>query len=597
MNSIINSEFYFRAKHPHSPFTKNMNCTLPKLGALTEGQIADAYEWRACLSKSSSPLNLDLCIDIEERVVLFAGSLYSTDARKAAEKQLLYVESGEEVASFLRGITGVFSGLIYLKNEDRLFVFVDQFGVKKLFYSLVDGEIFVSNHLARMPLFTGRTDFSSQAFASILYCGHVFKESVLDGVSQVNAGCCVEIHKGRVRESEYVTYLEPESLSFKEAVGRVREAHQDFWQRMEPVVGGDITLLLSRGKDARVALKYMLDSGVNPQLMSFYRRSNPLYPFVSFLREWTDDYKAAAQVASVTGAPFHGLEIPNGYLLDHLDEIVKLNHGTPLHWEFLAAAQDASKRTKYIATGFVGDVIAGKSHHYYLMKKIRSASEYGLIEFQHAGSSEMYVAIMAVLKDTGFRDLPTIEELEGGWRRQYEIAQSDDLNIIFQQGIFRTRVLGRTGPTFDQMRRFAHPIYPYNDNRIIDAYRALPEKFLRWEKAHVAQLADDARFSRINTTRLNISVKQELYLLDLMGWLRRLDTGLRHSKAAKPVQSVEKDEALRRTLEDLGLGQAIWNQFRRLPRTPAFYQTVANLIAAMRIEQSVSAWPVIPTDV
>ena len=198
----------------------------------------------------------------------------------------------------------------------------------------------------------------------------------------------------------------------------------------------DITLLLSRGKDARVSLKYMLDAGVKPRTLSFYRKKNPLYPFTSFLREWTDDYDAAFKVKNVSGVRFQGLKISNEYLLHHLDRIVALNHGTPLHWEFLAAAEAAAKNARYIATGFVGDVIAGKSHHHYLMKKIRTASEYGMTEFEGAGSKKSYESIVNILKQVGFEDIPTVGEMAKRWQSQYHICRSNNLDLIFSKEFF-----------------------------------------------------------------------------------------------------------------------------------------------------------------
>ena len=140
------------------------------------------------------------------------------------------------------------------------------------------------------------------------------------------------------------------------------------------------------------------------------------------------------------------------------------------------------------------------------------------------------------------------------------------------------------------MRFFANPVYPYNDNGIIEAYRSLSTKYLRWERVHVAQLAYDSRFNSVNSTRLNLSVKQELRLLSMMGWMRRFETLSRHNRKGKPTPSAEKDESLRRTLSEFGINGSIWGQLSKLPKTQGFYQTIANLIAALRIKHCVEKW-------
>ena len=564
------------------------NDSAPNLSELGHKIICDQginYRWIFYVPSDLSPLDFIIHQDNDDKVILFYGSLYHQYNSIDVSDELNSVTSKESLFVLLGKLSGSFSGLIHLKRQNITYGFVDQFGIKKFYYYKSLNTIIFSSHILLLAKLENISSLSNRAFSSILYCGHIFCDSILDNVAQVNAACCVSISSRYAIEDEYVKYPNVKNTTFKKAVSSLQEVHTGFWNRIQPVIGNDLTLLLSRGKDARVLLKHMLLANIQPQTASFYRKDNPLYPFVSFLLSWTDDCNAAYQIANSLKVPFEKLQIPNSYLLQNLDRIVELNHGTPLHWEFLAAAELI--QSKYTTTGFVGDAIAGKSHHYYLMNKIKTASEYGLIEFTNAGSVDSYKQIYNILKETEFADLSSPEEMGSLWQKQYSICNSDDLNIIFQQGLFRTRVLGRTGPTFDQMRLFTHPIYPYLDSSIIEAYRSLPEKYLRWGKAHVALLVDDSRFNSINTTRLKVTVKQELAMLELLGVLRKVDTFMKHKKSSKINPSQTKDLTLKQTLLDLQLDPLIVQKIFALPRTSGFYQTVVNLTSALRIKKSV----------
>jgi len=589
MHTKTDASFYFEFSNQlisNNPESFNNRLTaLSKLGSKVIKFNGDGYSWIFVKPDSLTPLECTIHEDFPNSSILFYGSLYSAVSTKGFKSAFREITSVDKLICLLRTLSGSFSGMIFLKKTRSILAFSDQFGIKKLYYHIGPKKTIISSNIMLVARLTDSSCISNLAFSSILYCGHIFCDSILDNVAQVNAACYVSISSGYAKEEEYVKYPKVRNTTFKKAISSLQEVHTGFWERIQPAIGDDIALLLSRGKDARVVLKHMLQANMQPKTFSFYRKDNPLYPFVSFLLSWTDDCDAANQIANSLNVSFKKLQIPNNYLLQNLDRIVELNHGTPLHWEFLAAAELI--QSKYTTTGFVGDAIAGKSHHYYLMNKIKTASEYGLIEFRNAGSVDSYKQISNILKETDYTDLISPDEMGSLWQKQYDICNSDDLNIIFQQGLFRTRVLGRTGSTFDQMRLFTHPIYPYLDTSIIEAYRSLPEKYLRWEKAHVALLVDDSRFNSVNTTRLKVTVKQELAMLEILGVLRKADTLMKHKKNSKVNPSKTKDEALKQTLLDLQLDPLAVQKIFALPQTSGFYQTVVNLTSALRIKKSV----------
>jgi len=547
------------------------------------------YFWYYFLPEDRSPLDAYILNDNDSRVVLFYGHIYSTHSADQISNRLINSDF-ISLPTILREISGVFAGLIFDKYSKTLCLFVDQFGVKKVFYGILDRKLVVSSHAMLISSHNNMHSIADSAFASILFSGHLISGSLFDDIKQVNAGCAIQYQDGLFAEKEYVTYPERVKESLQDSIERVKHAHLDFWQRMRAKgVDSKIALMLSRGKDARVCLKYMLDTGFSPNLISFYREEDEMLPFVSFLLKAKDDLVAASQIAKIIGVPLLSHRIPNAFLLENMKRLITLNHGTPLHWEFLAAAEVVQEKADYSVTGFVGDVLSGKSHHHYHFKNVSSVSDYAKLEFRNAGDPNSYSLIKEAIQNTIGRDVLPIRANFSLWKQAYQICESEDLDIVFQQGYFRTRGLGRTGPTFDQMRLFTIPIYPYNDNLIIDAYRTIPTKNLIWEKAHVGQLAKDSRFNSVNSTRFPFSLRNELKYIDLLGFLRKIDTFRKHIKRNRACYSVLKENALRVTLADYGVGSSFWKAIDHAPRTPGFYNTLSNFISALRIQEALKS--------
>ncbi len=589
---VENSGFYFEITSSTNELIQSAKLnglpSLDEFGSKAIYQQGSYYNWVFYQAKNPSPLDISIIDDSNEIVLLFYGSLYSKINPHSIIKLFKQANSADDISSILRQLSGVFSGVAHYKKEKKTYAFIDQFGVKKLFWGEINNDLIFTSHLKLISFYRGVSDLSNFSFGSILLTGQVFYGSVFEKINQVSAACIVEHQKKYLSEFEYTIYPVPKNISLKESIHLIKEAHLNFWDRLNSMGINDITLLLSRGKDARVLLKYILDSNITPNLLSFYRKNNKIDPFACFLLETTDDFQVASTLGKLIGLPVHELNTPNHYLLENLDQIVSLNHGTPLHWEFLAAAAKASEFSPFTVTGFVGDALAGKSHHYYTFSKINSSLDYAKLEFGHSGSILTYKAIAPILNSSEIAYLPTTDELFHKWNHQYSLCQSDDINMIYQQGLFRTRVLGRTGPTFDQMRLYTKPIYPYNDNEVINAYRSIPEKHLIWEKAHLAQLTSDSRFNSINTTRLKVSPVMELKLLPAIGLLRRLDRLKRRYNTKSITQSPSWDSVLKKALLNLGIDPITWDHIDMLPRTPGFYSTVANLISTLRIKKSLS---------
>jgi hypothetical protein len=181
-----------------------------------------------------------------------------------------------------------------------------------------------------------------------------------------------------------------------------------------------------------------------------------------------------------------------------------------------------------------------------------------------------------------------VEKVETAWINQFKLANTNDLDNIYFQGFFRTRGIGRTNPTFHQARLFSIPIYPYLDKSIMESYQSVPTKYLKWGKVHLRQISRDKNFNFINTTRFPISAYKEEKFSGIMGYLRKLEV-------------IKKERSKNKIIEKLDYNNAFddaFKGFEQLPKqltddltkwkmkTSGYYQTLSNLLAALRIEKS-----------
>lgn len=547
-------------------------------------------EWNYQKSGNYSGLEHAIEYKDENRLILFTGTLYNIFEDDIIIKKLKDKSIDDDtIVKSLNDISGSFCGFVWDFKKNFGYCFTDKSGVNKLFYKIDQDELIISNDLFS-DIFKKNCKPSSIALSEFLYSNWTFSnQTILEDIRQVNPGHYIEIQNNRIAEKCYSGYPIRQRLSINDSVHLLKKAHLSFWNRMKHNLDEELSILMSKGKDSRIMVKFAVDGGLTPHLFSFYRKGNELYPFITFLTDFDEDTIASAQIAKSAGISYDLKEIPNKYLLDNMNEIIKLNFGTPLHWEFLAASEILSEKYKYTAIGFNGHLLAGRNeHHDYFMNKIKNKYDYALFKFTEAGYEGNYTSIKNLLKKYGFMELLDINDLKKLWIKQYETINNDDLDIISIEGQIRTRGIGREVGTFNQVRKYTIPIYPYLDNEIINAYYSVPNRFLKWEQAHLKLISEDSRFNFIQTGKLKIDAKKEAKYLNSIGYLRRLYKFKRTSKIERklsPKEIYSYSKALKNTLKDFNeIPKEFVNELFSVQRNDfGYYQTLSNIITLLRI--------------
>ncbi len=544
------------------------------------------YFWAYFKPASKIFPNRNFFIEDDYSVILFSGLIYSLQGEEQIKEMLKKINNPSNLKRCLNEISGSYCGILYDKKQQKGWAFTDNAGVQKLFYvNDADSLVFCSN-LAVLKTIRNKNKFSSLAFSSILYASFAYQDTVISEINQVNPSCYIEFDLIAINEEEYQEYPERRNLSSKQSLELIDSAQKYFWQRIGTKINNDNILCLSRGKDSRIILKHMIKNECYPYIITYFRKDNPMFPLISFQLDDTYDCQTAIDLSERNKISFRCERIDNIYLLNNLEEILLLNHGTPLHWELHAVSSKFAGLIKYIITGFLGETIAGKCYHYYYFKKIKGYEDYGRLDFNISGDAISYNKIKNILNGAGI-NLAETEELEKAWIEQYKICKTDNLNNIYQMGYLRTRALGRTVSTFNQSRMFTVPIYPFIDNSIRESYMSIPDKFLKWGKIHLMQISRDKNLNFAPTTRLHISARWEEKLLNILGLLKKLEKSLIKLKANNYKKNTDMESALLRSLEEFpDFPVSVIKDFFKTGRTTnADYDLLLNMLNALRIEK------------
>ena len=584
----------------------SLNIGIPaELGSEIYYKSNSTINWAFLGSKDQNELNTSFVHENNETLIIFIGSLYN--GNNSETNKLLIIEELKKIISdnwnkellenLLNTLSGYYCGFAWNVKKRTGISFTDRVGMQKLFYARKGGsDFFTSNLLLMTNVLNNEIKTSDFALSSILFCGHTFnKQSIFKDIYQLLPGHYISFSDGNFNLIDYRKYPKREKLSLEESVELVKNSHLNFWKRIKNFVNDDITLLFSRGKDSRIALKYMIDSGINPSLLSYYRDNESYYPFVTFLLKSIADCNIAEKISIYNNFNFEKIKIDNNYLITHLNDIIAINQGTPLHWENYAASEFLSDKSKFICSGYAGDPFAGKSmHNYIFFNKNLSANTHGRFKFKSAGDTSSYQLIKGIISDSHSLCLVDIKELEDAWVRQFESVNSDDLYIINAEGNTRTRHIGRTGPTFHQVRAFAVPVYPFIDSEIMDSYLKIPTKHLLWQKAHLMQISKDKRFNNFPTTRFPLSAKLENRLLVPLGIFKKMEYLKKSFNKTKIEKSNYEDIllAIEKTLKDMRIlpDETVDKLLNNCESYSNLY-ILYNLISALRIYNFVNKLP------
>jgi asparagine synthase (glutamine-hydrolysing) len=283
------------------------------------------------ISLSHRPHAVHVGADLDP-VVLFDGEIYdASDHRRKLESDGATFRTNEDAellahglarwgTRFLARLEGYFSAAVWKPADRTLLLISDRFGMKPLYYSLVDGGIVFASEIKAILKHPGVSRGRSlKGVAQFFTFGHFLgNETLFESIRTVPAAAAYGYDTGRgtLAASQY-WQLEPGTLiRQREALTRLDVS---FAYAVERRIGGpgQLGLSLSGGLDARTILAAIPKGSAHVKSMSIGIRGSI-------------DHRAAGRLAMLAGAEHH-CELLKGDFINqfpvHLKRLVFLTDG------------------------------------------------------------------------------------------------------------------------------------------------------------------------------------------------------------------------------------------------------------------------------
>jgi asparagine synthase (glutamine-hydrolysing) len=297
----------------------------------------------------------------------------------------LYEEIGTESLHYLRG---EFAFALWDESNQVLFAARDRFGIKPLFYSIVDDTLYLASEIK--ALFAGGVpaawDHDSYYQQLFLYLNQ--DRTLFRGVNQVPPGCYLLATAGHV---QLVRYWD---LNYKKVGSEAtRPSDEEYIERLRDSLDEAVRIRLQ----ADVPVASFLSGGVDSSAvlgMAARHSPMPIHAFtVAFDHDDYDEWKIARETAAHVGAELHRVSVTQTNLADHLADAVAQAETLGINWHGVAryllcrAVHEAGY--KVVLTGEGGDeLFAGYMQARQDLSHTDEAPDRGYIERERGGSDE-----------------------------------------------------------------------------------------------------------------------------------------------------------------------------------------------------------------
>jgi asparagine synthase (glutamine-hydrolysing) len=282
-----------------------------------------------------------------------SGCRFSTECDSEVALHL-YQELGTQVAAHLRG---EFAVIIADERQQQLIAIRDRFGVKPLYYAVVNGEVFFASEIKALSALGVPATWDLEG--AIAGVGRTHEKTEFAGISTVPPGCFAIARGGDVRIYAYWDWeiptaeqLRADTRSDAEVVTDFREALTDS-VRQRLVADVEVASYLSGGIDSCAVLGLAQRETDRPIRAFTLTFDNPMYDEASI---------AEAQAAHV-GATYHPIAVTGRDIADsfadavwHAETQMFNGHGVA---KFLLSRAVRAAGIKVVFTGEGADEMLG----------------------------------------------------------------------------------------------------------------------------------------------------------------------------------------------------------------------------------------------
>jgi asparagine synthase (glutamine-hydrolysing) len=279
----------------------------------------------------------------------------------------LLLEEGEKC---LPRLNGMFAFIWYDKQEEKVLLCRDRFGMKPLYYARTDNYLVVSSQIEGI-LASGFVEKKLNTSQIPYYLRYKFARrpaTFFENIYEIQPGCCYTALPGQpLKKADIPLQGTSQAIPENKVAYKVEETLLEALKRHMPseVPAG---LFLSGGVDSTLLLALSKEAGIT-HLPVFSVASNAAGKAFS-----THDYHYARMAARQYGADYHELTISSS-ILDGFDKFVSCIDqpvGDGAAWLTFLLSEEAGKYVKVIVSGAGADeLFAGYNRHWAYYQYLR----------------------------------------------------------------------------------------------------------------------------------------------------------------------------------------------------------------------------------
>jgi len=312
--------------------------------------------------------------------LIYNGELYNTDDLKLMlnNKNVplenhsdtllllkLLINYGQDALNHLNGI---FS-FVYT-NKDEVMAVRDMFGVKPLYYTIMDNDLFIASEIKSILKYKKEAIVNSEGLCELLGMGpsHSQGKTVYKDIYELKPGHMLLFNKDKGLEIKEYYKLEayPFDLSYKETVKKVKEVLDKAIKRqLQSDVG--VSTFLSGGLDSSIISTIVAKNiGAIDTYSIDYEDNKESFKANAF--EITEDWDYAKKVSEAIGSTHHNIVINNETVAEYLKKAVDMKDSpgmTDIDSSMIYLSEHIARDHKVALSGEAADEIFAGYPWYY----------------------------------------------------------------------------------------------------------------------------------------------------------------------------------------------------------------------------------------